>query len=176
MGFTSALVVEEIDGTFWKTREPLRYAGSQEEFEVPAGFRTDFASVPRPVVWLVPRYGVYTRAAILHDYLLRSEVVSAVDADGIFRRALRECDVSVPRQWMMWAGVRFGSRLKGITPPALAVFTVVAVLSVLFLAIPTIVVTVFLVLFWFIEVLAWAVVRVLPHRSPARVPRPEMKT
>jgi hypothetical protein len=176
VGFTSALVVEEIDGTFWKVREPLGYAGADEHFEVPVGFRTDFASVPRPVVWLIPRYGVYTRAAILHDYLLRSESVSKVDADGLFRRALRECAVSLPRRWMMWAAVRFGSRLQGASPAALAVFTVIAVLSVLFLLIPTVVVTVFLLLFWVIEVIVWPLDRGARRPEKQPVPRPELRT
>lgn len=176
MGFTSALVVEEIDGTFWKVREPLGYAGADEHFEVPIGFRTDFASVPRPVVWLIPRYGVYTRAAILHDYLLRSESVSKVDADGLFRRALRECAVSLPRRWMMWAAVRFGSRLRGASAAALAVFTVIAVLSIAFLLIPTVVVTVFLLLFWVIELLVWPLDRSARHPETKPVPRPELRT
>lgn len=176
MGFTSALVVEEIDGTFWKVREPLGYSGAAEHFEVPAGFRTDFASVPRPVIWLIPRYGVYTRAAILHDYLLRSGLVSKVDADGLFRRALRECAVSLPRRWMMWAAVRFGNRLQGISPAALAVFTVIAVWSVLFLLIPTAVVTVFLLLFWVIEVIVWPLDRGARRPEKQPVPRPQMRT
>lgn len=176
MGFTSALVVEEIDGKFWKVREPLRYQGADEEFEVPADFRTDFASVPRPLVWLIPRYGVYTRAAILHDYLCRTKRVSPADADGIFRRTLRECDVSRPRRWMMWAAVRLGSRLAGITPVAFVVWLVIAVGSIVFLAIPTVVVTVFLVLFWFVELIAWAVDRRTPPERRTSVPRPQMKT
>ncbi|WP_328392281.1 DUF1353 domain-containing protein [Nocardia sp. NBC_00416] len=176
MGFTSALVVEEIDGTFWKVREPLGYAGADEHFEVPVGFRTDFASVPRPVVWLIPRYGVYTRAAILHDYLLRSDQVSTVDADGLFRRALRECEVSLLRRWMMWTAVRFGSRLRGASAAALAVWTAVAVLSILFLLIPTVVVTVFLMLFWVIELLAWPLDRSRAHDRRKQVPRPEMRS
>jgi hypothetical protein len=176
VGFTSALVVEEIDGEFWKVREPLIYQGAEETFEIPEGFRTDFASVPRPLVWLIPRYGVYTRAAILHDYVLRAERVGKADADGLFRRALRECDVSRPRRWMMWAAVRLGSKLAGISPAAFAVWLVIAVLSVIFLAIPTVAVTVFLVLFWFIELIAWVVDRGAPPERRTRVPRPQMKT
>lgn len=75
--------------------EPLRYQGQREQFTVPAGFKTDFASVPRPFVWLLPKYGVYTRAAILHDFLVVSKPVSAVDADRLFLRALNEGCVSV---------------------------------------------------------------------------------
>jgi hypothetical protein len=60
----------------------------------PAGFRTDLATVPRVVTWLIPRFGVYTLAAILHDWLctegIRSGAVTSREADGIFRRVMRE--------------------------------------------------------------------------------------
>ncbi|MGK8465651.1 DUF1353 domain-containing protein [Nocardia cyriacigeorgica] len=163
------IVVEELDERFWQVAEPLEYHGATERFVVPAGFRTDFASVPRPVVWLIPRYGAYTKAAILHDYLLSSGVVSAADADGIFRRTLGELGVSVPRRWMMWAAVRFASRLRGATAGDIARFLLVAVL---FLAVP---VTVYLILFWFIELIAWAIHR-STHRPPEPAPTPDMKS
>lgn len=40
--------------------------------------------------------GVYTRSAILHDYLLQTGVVPVRDADGLFRRSMRELGVSCP--------------------------------------------------------------------------------
>ncbi|MBF6084180.1 DUF1353 domain-containing protein [Nocardia cyriacigeorgica] len=168
------IVVEELDEQFWEVAEPLEYRGATERFVVPKGFRTDFASVPRPVVWLIPRYGAYTKAAILHDYLLSSGAVSVADADGIFRRTLGELGVSVPRRWMMWAAVRFATRLRGAAAGDIAIFTVVAVLSILFLAVPVVVVTVFLILFWFIELIAWAITRLFRRPEPA--PAPDMKS
>lgn len=176
MVFTNSLVVEEIDEQFWRVVEPLHYEGADREFTVPVGFRTDFASVPRPVVWLVPRYGVYTKAAILHDYLLKSGEVSKADADGIFRRTLRECNVSVPRRRMMWAAVRFNSRLAGATAGDVVAFAVTAVLSLLFLAIPAAVVTVFLLLFWVIELVAWVITWAVPSVQTQSPPRPEMRS
>jgi len=69
--------------------------------------------VPRVVTWLVPRFGAYTLAAILHDWLvtagIRSGAVTARQADGIFRRVMRESGVPVLRRWLMWAGVRWGA-------------------------------------------------------------------
>lgn len=35
-------------------------------------FKTDLASVPRVMTWLFPRYGQYTKAAVLHDYLCQT--------------------------------------------------------------------------------------------------------
>ncbi|MFD0000507.1 DUF1353 domain-containing protein [Nocardia sp. NPDC127526] len=175
MGFVGGgPVVEEIEGGFWLLREPLVYRAEEREFAVPFGFRTDFASVPRALVWLIPRYGVYTRAAILHDYLIRSAMVSKADADGLFRRALREAGVSVPRRWMMWAAVRFASRLAGIEPGEFALLVFIAVLSVLFLAIPVAVIHLALLIFWFVELGFWAVSR-LAQRTERPAPGPELK-
>ncbi|MGW0252254.1 DUF1353 domain-containing protein [Nocardia goodfellowii] len=171
----SGPVVEELDAKFWKLTEPVVYQGESQDFTVPAGFRTDFASVPRALVWLIPRYGAYTRAAILHDYLLHSHVVSTADADGIFRRALRELGVSVPRRWMMWAAVRSANRLAGVTPGDLGRFVLVATPSVVFLAVPVLVVSVFLWIFWLVELVFWAVAR-LSRRTAAPPPKPQMKT
>lgn len=171
----SGPVVEELDAQFWRVVEPLVYRGATEEFVIPAGFRTDFASVPRALVWLVPRYGIYTRAAILHDYLRSSEVVSSADADGIFRRCLRECSVSIPRRYMMWAAVRLGSRLRGATLADLALIVLIAIPSFVFLVVPVTVVTVYLLLFWMVELVFWSFSR-LTRRTAAPPPEPQMET
>jgi hypothetical protein len=108
-----SLTVRRVDANTWSLVDDLVYQGRWERFVVPAGFHTDFATVPRVVTWLVPRFGAYTLAAILHDWLvtegIRSGAVSAREADGIFRRVMRESGVPVLRRWMMWAGVRWGA-------------------------------------------------------------------
>ena len=112
-----SLTVRRVDAERWELVDELVYLGSWERFVVPAGFRTDFATVPRVVTWLVPRFGAYTLAAILHDWLitdgLRAEVVTSRQADGIFRRVMRESGVPVLRRWLMWAGVRWGALAEG---------------------------------------------------------------
>ena len=103
----------------WELLAPLTWTGGQgDTITVPAGFVCDLASVPRAVTWAIPPYGAYTRCAVLHDWLCDNvhwgtPVVSRRDADGIFRRTLREVGVSVPRRWMMWAAVRLGGRMSG---------------------------------------------------------------
>lgn len=175
MGFIGGgPVVEEIDAQFWKVREPLVYQGDVEEFVVPEGFRTDFASVPRALVWLIPRYGAYTRAAILHDFLVREERVSRADADGLFRRALREAGVSVPRRWMMWAAVRFGSGLRGASVGEVVIFLLIAILSIVYLAVPVVVVLLALLLYWMVELIFWLGAR-LARRTAAPPPGPELE-
>ncbi|MFJ2668581.1 DUF1353 domain-containing protein [Nocardia fluminea] len=176
MGFIGGgPVVEELDAKFWRLTEPLSYQGAVETFTVPAGFRTDFASVPRALVWLIPRYGAYTRAAILHDYLCRTGEVGFADADGIFRRSLHEAGISVPRRWMMWAAVRLGSRLRGARAVDVLGWLLIAVPSVVFLAVPVLVVTAALLVFWIVELGFWVVGR-LAHRTVEPPPSPQMKT
>lgn len=55
---------------------PLRWTGTHRgqvrQLEVPRApepFTTDLASAPRILTWLLPGYGKYTKAAVLHDYL-----------------------------------------------------------------------------------------------------------
>src|SRR3954463_4586398 len=108
-----SLTVSRVDAYGWALVDPLVYQGRWQRFVVPAGFRTDFATVPRVVTWLIPRFGAYTLAAILHDWLctegIRSRGVSSREGDGIFRRVMRESGFPVLRRWLMWAGVRWGA-------------------------------------------------------------------
>jgi hypothetical protein len=105
----------------WEVLEPLVYRGRRDVFVVPAGFRTDFASVPRVVVWLIPRIGRYTPAAVLHDWLVTEGIVGGAvtsrDADGLFRRALRELGIPPVRRWLMWCGVRWGALASPLRRP-----------------------------------------------------------
>ena len=41
----------------------------------PAGYETDGASVPRAVWWLLPPFGSYREAAVIHDYLFEVQKV-----------------------------------------------------------------------------------------------------
>jgi hypothetical protein len=119
--FDSPLVVRRASDQLWEVLEPIVYHGRRDTFVVPAGFLTDFASVPRVVVWLIPRFGRYTPAAVLHDWLvttgLTTGVVSSRDADGLFRRVLRELGVPPVRRWLMWVGVRWGALVSPLRRP-----------------------------------------------------------
>lgn len=119
---TRPLALARRDDETWVLLEPLVYQGKRESFTVPAGFVTDFASVPRVATWLVPRFGRYTLAAVLHDWLLEVAIgqglVSSRDADGLFRRVMRELGVPPVRRWLMWTGVRWAAPLNRGRRPA----------------------------------------------------------
>lgn len=160
MAFIQAKVsVEEIDEQSWLLLEPVVYEGSKQTFTVPLGFVTDFASVPQAFTWLIPRYGKYTKAAVLHDYLCSEKPVPRADADGIFRRAMRELGVSFLRRWMMWTAVRMASRLNGAGPKDFLQWLSIALPSLVFLLIPGLGVLVWSALFWLIEGLAYILLK-----------------
>jgi hypothetical protein len=76
---------------------------------------TDLASVPGVLLWLVPRYGVHTLAALLHDQLVDDpETVDRNGADRIFRNALGELEVPWIRRWMMWAAVSLATMTQSL--------------------------------------------------------------
>lgn len=133
----------------------LVYEGKYQIFTIPAGFVTDLATVPAACTWLAPRYGLYTRAAVLHDFLCEEAHhgwFSRADADGIFRRVMREEGVSHPRRWMMWGAVRAGGRFAdGMDDTDQARFLLVVLLAIPFAAIPTIAVQLWLWLFRAVE-------------------------
>ena len=169
------IVVKQIGDRDFELVEPIEYAGMKERFIVPKGFQTDLASVPRPFVWLLPRYGRYTRAAILHDYLWRNTStvgVSRADADGIFRRAMRELGVPFLRRWMMWAAVRWTS---GPGRQFLLVF-LVSIPALAFIAIPGLVITLWLVLFWLLELPVYLALKIHQRFRGSRkqVNKPEL--
>ncbi len=126
-----------LDTLRWRLVAPLVYQGRDETFTVPAGMSTDLASVPACLTWIAPRYGTYTRAAILHDWLCETKPVSRRDADGIFRRVMEEMGVSAPRRWLMWAAVRAGSHLSDATGHERLQWAGLALVAVPLLILPT---------------------------------------
>jgi hypothetical protein len=179
MAFESDVVVREVDENTWELVEPLRYSGNRDTFVVPAEFRTDFASVPRAFVWLIPSYGRYTKAAILHDFLCNEAAAGRFDrddADGLFRRAMRELGVSFLRRWLMWAAVALATqwiavrRRQRVSPKRVMQLVVVGAPALVFFVAPAAIVTLWLVLFWLLEAVVYVVWRPFTKR-PMNPPR-----
>ena len=116
MPFLRSLKVEHLgsdDAQFfgegeWRLLEDVDYADKDNNmWHVPAGFCTDFASVPRLpfAYWLTG--GTGHRAAVVHDYLCRTGF-ERKRADALFHEMLRSTGVNPCRSWAMWAGVRIG--------------------------------------------------------------------
>lgn len=104
-----ATLVDDRDG-LWQLDAPLIFHSEivGKKIEVPTGFQTDFASVPRvPIIYVI--YADRNRkAATLHDYLYRHKIFERSVCDAVFREAMRADGESFAIAWAMWAGVRIG--------------------------------------------------------------------
>ena len=117
--FTSPLVVSPLsDGRRWRLARAFSYHRgskySNNYVNVPIGFVTDFASIPWVFWALVPYWGKYGKAAVLHDYIYQTGSRSRKEADAIFYEAMI---VGNTRPWkakLMYLAVRlFGAAAYG---------------------------------------------------------------
>jgi hypothetical protein len=70
-GFTNLLVVSPFaEGTYWFLQASLVYEDSAPHLiTVPRYFVTDFASIPRFLWSLLPKWDGYGTPSVVHDYL-----------------------------------------------------------------------------------------------------------
>lgn len=110
------LDLRSINGRDFRLLGRIGYVSDRhaEMFVVPddlEAFRTDLATVPAVLRWLVPTSGPFLPAAVLHDAMVEPGVhylgprVTRREADAIFRDALIETGTGVVRAWLMWAAV-----------------------------------------------------------------------
>lgn len=103
--FKFPLQVEKISNYKWKLLAPLIYNGSKRII-VPAGFETDFASVPRCAWWFCPPVtGNHAEAAVLHDYLCVTSS-NQKHTDKIFLEAMKANGVGWLKRTVMYMAVR----------------------------------------------------------------------
>jgi len=114
--FTTPLIVSPLDnGRDWKLIGAFGYhigtLESSEIISVPAGFITDFASIPRFLWSIFPPWGRYGKAAVIHDYCYRKGLFTRKRSDKIFYEAMKVLKVPYWKRCAMYRAVRlFGSR------------------------------------------------------------------
>ena len=99
------------DGVHWLMQKSFTYEigfkGSGNFVKVPRGFVTDFASTPR-IVWLVfPRWGKYGKGAIVHDYLYATGLKSRKESDSLFLEIMKNSCVDSVSRWFIYSSVRW---------------------------------------------------------------------
>ncbi len=82
--------------------------GKFEAVDVPTGFVTDFASVPRPFWTLLRPDGDYAYAAIVHDYLYWMQNRPREVADQIFKFGMQDFNIDNRVIAIIYAAVRSG--------------------------------------------------------------------
>ncbi|WP_309605264.1 DUF1353 domain-containing protein [Phenylobacterium sp.] len=112
--------------SLWALQQDLTYrAGAQDDLiRAPAGFVTDLASIPRWAWTLLPPDGPWVKAAVIHDFLYRTQGTGVwkghpasiarpqpytrAEADGILREAMADRGVGPLARNIIWAAVRVG--------------------------------------------------------------------
>ncbi len=102
------------DDKIWILDSPLIYQSeilAGFNVEIPAGFETDFASVPRLPFFYTLFGDRAHREAVVHDYLYRSDSIPLVafsTANSVFLEAMACRGKSWFIRWPMFLGVKFG--------------------------------------------------------------------
>ena len=111
--FKTLLAVEKVrvrPKPVWRLLRDLEYHSELlgETIVVPAGFDTDFASVPRlPLAWLLVG-GKADEAAVVHDMLYSTQRYPRATADAVFQEAIQVLGYSGLTSTLMYTGVRAG--------------------------------------------------------------------
>lgn len=125
--FTDPLAVEQLpegdewvtlrDFSFWyecdDTLPDMLSVRCKSRLLVPAGTRSDFASIPR-LLWPLIGHpaGNYAQASVMHDELYRRGAepgaLPRARCDELFLEGMRVLGVPWWKRRLMWAGVRLG--------------------------------------------------------------------
>jgi hypothetical protein len=116
--FLGPLRLEDVDGAEGILLEPLRFYSMQIGMIVvaPAGFKTDFASIPRGLWNILPKRGKHDKAAVLHDAGYRNQLedvrgyqiqITKAQTDSLFLEAMEVSGVGMFSRRSMYLAVKF---------------------------------------------------------------------
>lgn len=126
--FTTPLIVEVLDdGVNYEVHEAFEYRigdeNSTRAVQVPVGYITDFASIPRIFWTLLSPTGKYGKAAVVHDYLCNyrkvmqdgeATYISRDEVDHIFLEAMEVLKVNLIVRRTLFGFVRAYAIVTGI--------------------------------------------------------------
>lgn len=118
----------------WQTVPGFRYyigsEGSDKYVDVETGFKTDGATIPRFLWWLLPPMGEYSQACTLHDKLCQTykiiQVINGIptdvpvtrkEIDMILKEAMEVLEVTPWKHNVIMTGVNFYRLATNPTTP-----------------------------------------------------------
>lgn len=117
---------------YWRVLTGFKfYLGQREEekwITIPAGYLTDGTTVPRIFWSLLPPWGIYGQAAVVHDFLCERLTVSVhgieasitrAQADKAFKDAMVALNVPRWKRNVMYIAVRIYAKFTGVNKPAI---------------------------------------------------------
>jgi len=109
---SGALYVARFKDPIYMLLKPISWKSASvdglPEVNVPKGFTSDFATVPRLFWSLVRPDGEYSYAAVIHDYLYWSQITTREISDQIFKRVMEEFKIDQTKIWAIYWAVRVG--------------------------------------------------------------------
>ena len=109
MEITKLVTHPLYDGKKHELFQDYVYEVNGYRITVPKGFVTDLASVPRSFWTIFPPFGIYTPAAVIHDFLYSEYNVTGINrtlSDKIFLFIMRELGVGFFKSKTMYRAVR----------------------------------------------------------------------
>ncbi len=110
MPFKSNLHAEQLSGNAWILARGFGYMSENTDtlVFVPAGFVTDFASIPDTLVSVFGRpSGEIAQPAVLHDFMCsKRDIYSRKYADAMFLEALADANIGWLKRHAMYLAVR----------------------------------------------------------------------
>lgn len=110
------LLERESDSQLFELREPFVFSSSVGVITVPAGFISDFASVPRAARWYVDDDDpAILFGSIVHDWIYSQRgavglerVLTREQADQVLREAMEACGARARQRLVVFWAVRLG--------------------------------------------------------------------
>ena len=101
--------IEYIGNNRWRLLESIGFEDVKNDYLVPAGFITDFASIPRTVRVMFKYDTIYSRASVIHDYLYKYkdiDITKRKDADLLFLKIMKKDGVGLIKRHIIYRSVR----------------------------------------------------------------------
>ena len=102
------LRLEYVVGGLWKLLRPYKAFWAGGHIEVPVGFMTDLASIPRIARSIIPQIGDQNGPSVIHDWCYRHHWKTRALSDGLFLTGMRVAGVNWARRNIIYSAVRVG--------------------------------------------------------------------
>ena len=118
--FVTRLIISDFKPNEWVLERTLVWHDRVKRIEVPCGFVTDLASIPRGLRGILNVNGRSRKAAVLHDFLYCENKLTRTECDALFYAALLAEGMNSALARTYWLGVRaggwlyFGKRESGL--------------------------------------------------------------
>ncbi len=112
----------------WRVLTPFSYKIDEESWvTIPKGYLTDGASVPRLFWNMIPPWGVYGQAAVVHDLLCeylsvvrngKPVLITRKECDAVLNQAMQNLGVPTLQRWLIYSAVCAYRVTFGVNEPS----------------------------------------------------------